>query len=232
MGTRGLFFVYDYDGKTIVDVFWVNHDAYPDGLGAVVVKMIKNITRWLKDNNNTLSQYLLNFLERNKYSNIQKINAENTLDDLMKKYQADVWCEYIYGLQITNNRIDRVIFSYEYLHDINDYRQNFSVLKKTEFERLVKRWNSTDFYAKWNSSSERERQKLLKPDRKWKRKRNDNVSVATNCVVCFNENIDENDMYVLPCQHGQDGLCLSCAEQYRQRNMNTCPLCRNKLWDK
>lgn len=91
MGARGLFFVYDSDGKTIIHVFWVNHNASPDGLGAVVVKMNKNITRWLKDKKNkTLSEYLLNFLERNKYSNIQKLNAENTLDDLMKKKnQAD-----------------------------------------------------------------------------------------------------------------------------------------------
>lgn len=88
------------------------------------------------------------------------------------------------------------------------------MLKKTpKFERLVERWDSTDLHAKWNSISERERQKRLKPNRK--RKRNDNISVATNCVVCFNENIDDNDMYVLPCQHGQDGLCWSCAEQYR-----------------
>lgn len=65
----------------------------PVGLGAVVVKMNKNITRWLKNKNKTLSQYLLNFCflnATNKYSNIQKLNAENTLDDLMKKkYQAD-----------------------------------------------------------------------------------------------------------------------------------------------
>ena len=84
----------------------------------------------------------------------------------MKEYQANVYCEYIYGLQITNNRVDRVIFSNEFL---KNYTQKFSVLTITEFKRLVEQWESTNLHEEWNSISEQERQERLKPNRKRKR---------------------------------------------------------------
>ena len=160
MSTRGVL-VLKINGRFYL--FRSYSDSYPNYLG----RIISQFMRWLKlklrnvklTRPDILNEFIREWRAKDGY-NVSPLAEDyytvehcNTIDDVMKTYQQNVFCEYIYVLEYTEAGEFKVTFSNAFIKCTSEYTQDYVQLTQIEFERVVEHWSDLSKDDKWYNAS-------------------------------------------------------------------------------